>query len=153
MNNNITLKIAQSSDAAKIAAIEKECFSEPWSENAVNEFILSNRNVILCAFSHDTLCGYVSATQVLDEVSIANVAVSEKFRRVGIASILIEALVDRCISQNATFVTLEVRKSNFPAISLYEKFGFKTEGLRKNYYKYPTEDALVMNRYFNEENL
>ena len=153
MLNRIILKEANADNSFQIAAIEKECFSEPWSQNSVNEFICGNGNTILCAFYNNRLCGYVSKTQVLDEIQIANVAVSEEFRRQGIASILIETIINKSISQNVSFITLDVRKSNIAAIKLYEKHGFNPEGIRKNYYKNPSEDAIIMNRYLDKGNL
>lgn len=148
--NSITLKVADLNDIGNISKIESECFSEPWSENAIREFISHNENTILCAYSDNELCGYVSETKVLDEIQIANVAVSQKFRRCGIASLLIETLINKCYSQNIALMTLEVRKSNTPAIKLYEKYNFRPEGIRKNYYRNPTEDAIIMNRNFNK---
>ncbi len=150
MKNSIILKCADKSCIDAISQIETECFSDPWSKTAIEQFLSYPQNTILCAFLDDKLCGYVSETLVLDEIQIANVAVSESWRRQGIASILIEALINKCYSQKVSFVTLEVRKSNTPAINLYTKFGFKAEGIRKNYYKTPVEDAIIMNRYFNK---
>ena len=81
---------------------------------------------------------------VLDEGYISNVAVSPAFRRRGIASALIRALLDRARERNLSFVTLEVRESNAAAIALYEGFGFRPVGRRKNYYDAPKEDAWIM---------
>jgi len=148
MKNSIILKNADKTCIDAISQIEIECFSDPWSKNAIEQFISYPQNTILCAFSGDTLCGYVSGTLVMDEMQIANVAVSESFRRQSIASVLIEAIINKCYSQNISFATLEVRTSNTPAINLYTKFGFNAEGIRKNYYKNPTEDAIIMKRYF-----
>ncbi len=150
MTDNIILKCADKNCIEAISEIEKACFSDPWSENAIAEFISYPENTILCAFCGYTLCGYISESHVLDEIQIANVAVSKEYRRQGIASLLIETMINKCYSQNVAFVTLEVRKSNTPAINLYTNYGFKAEGLRKNYYKNPNEDAIIMNRYFNK---
>lgn len=152
MKNNIVLKVANPGDAPAIAEIEKECFSDPWSVNSVKEFISHAENTILCAMCESELCAYISETHILDEVQIANVAVSAKFRQRGIASLLMEALINKCVSHNVTMITLEVRQSNIPATNLYEKFGFESEGIRRNYYRNPQENAVIMNRYFNEGN-
>ena len=85
---------------------------------------------------------------VLDEGYISNVAVGPDYRRAGIADALIDRLLTLCREHELSFVTLEVRSGNKPAIALYEKHGFKTVGLRKNYYERPREDALIMTKFF-----
>ena len=81
---------------------------------------------------------------VIDEGYISNVAVSAKYRRQGVADALIDALNERAEALTLAFMTLEVRRSNLPAIRLYEKHGFAVVGSRKNYYDLPKEDALLM---------
>ena len=90
------------------------------------------------------IAGYVGAHNVLGEVYITNVAVFEKFRRKGVAKKLIDALLESAKAENGNFVTLEVRKSNIPAVSLYEKCGFEKVGERKNFYEKPRENAVLM---------
>ena len=85
---------------------------------------------------------------VLDEGYISNVAVSPEYRRQGIADALIERLCIICRGLELSFVTLEVRAGNMPAIALYEKHGFHRVGLRRNYYERPREDALIMTKFF-----
>ena len=84
---------------------------------------------------------------VLDEGYISNVAVSAEYRRQGIADALINKLCERAEELDLSFVTLEVRKSNDPAIALYSKYGFVPVGERKNYYEQPRENALLMTKY------
>ena len=84
---------------------------------------------------------------VLDEGYIDNVAVRPDCRRQGIASALLGAF-ERFAQAHLAFLTLEVRASNTPAIALYEAHGFVREGVRKNYYTNPREDAVIMTRRF-----
>ena len=94
--------------------------------------------------------GYVGLMFVLDEGYISNVAVAPEFRRCGIADALISALIER-EKKALAFLTLEVRESNIPAISLYAKHGFITVGSRKNYYDRPKENALLMTLFFDRK--
>ena len=95
----------------------------------------------------ESVLGYVGMMFVLDEGYISNVAVSPEHRRQGIASALIGELLRRAEELRLSFVTLEVRESNAPAIALYERFGFAPVGRRKGYYDAPKEDAILMTRF------
>lgn len=128
-----------------IASIERECFSAPWNEKMIEEE-LSNPCAHYIVYECDgEVCGYVGLHSILDEGYITNIAVSEKHRRKGIASALLEKLISD--TEKLSFITLEVRVSNVPAISLYERFGFENVGTRKNYYTNPSEDALLMTKF------
>jgi ribosomal-protein-alanine N-acetyltransferase len=81
---------------------------------------------------------------VLDEGSLDNIAVDPAYRRQGVAQALLEALIAQGQAQRLSFITLEVREHNAPAIGLYEKNGFQVVGRRKNYYEKPREDAILM---------
>ena len=133
-----------SSHIEVIASLEKECFSSPWSENGLKTELDNNFARFLVAFSGDRIAGYIGSHNVLGEVYITNVAVFPEFRRNGVGKALVEFLVDEMKNESAEFVTLEVRKSNFNAISLYEKCGFEKVGERKNFYEKPIEDAILM---------
>jgi len=125
------------------AALEKICFSVPWSR-AMLEYELHEESAKwLAAVDGDGhLAGYVGYHQVLDEGSIMNVAVHPDHRRKGIASKLLHNLFSDLTGVSAVY--LEVRDSNEPAQRLYEHFGFKPCGKRRNYYEHPTEDAVIM---------
>lgn len=137
-------------DTAEIAEIEKECFSSPWSENALKEELTNENAFFLAAKAFGEVCGYIGTNIILDECYIANVAVKKEHRRKGIASLLITKAIEKAKEKNCSFISLEVRKSNFPAIALYEKFGFKVCGERKNFYTDPDENALIMTKFFKE---
>lgn len=133
---------------AEINELEKLCFSLPWSRQALISQLPDDMHMFIAAIGDDgQVLGYVGMMYVLDEGYISNVAVSPEHRRLGIADTLINALIDRANEKELSFVTLEVRKSNVPAIELYIKNGFSEVGLRKNYYTKPTEDAILMTRF------
>lgn len=134
-------------DAHAISEIEKKCFSSPWSENLIAEEILKDNVVFLTAKSQEILCGYVSGQLILDEFYISNIAVTADFRNCGIASSLLDSLIRILKNKNCVMITLEVRQSNAFAIKLYENFGFKNLGIRKNFYSSPTENAYIYTLY------
>lgn len=133
-----------------LAQIETECFSTPWSGNSLREELNNGNARFFVATCNNTVAGYVGAHNVVGEVYITNVAVKPEFRRKGIGKTLVAHLVDVCNTQGAEFVTLEVRKSNESAKSLYEKLGFKAVGTRKNFYEKPCEDAVLMSKFLKE---
>lgn len=132
-------------DIPAIAEIEKRCFSMPWSEKSLREFCVYPFGRILTAELDGQVAGYITYSQIFEEVQIANVAVAPGFRRMGIAEKLIRRLLSDGIDNNSETVFLEVRESNIPARSLYEKCGFYVVGERKGYYSNPKEDAVLMN--------
>lgn len=100
----------------------------------------------MVAVQDEEVVGFAGLQQVLDEGYITNIAVAESCRRQGLGRAMLSALVDHCRENGAAFLTLEVRQSNAAAISLYESMGFLPEGLRKNFYRQPTEDAILMTK-------
>lgn len=132
------------SHVGEIARLEKECFSTPWSEDGLKSELNNAIARFFVATCAGEIAGYVGAHNVLGEVYITNVAVFEKFRRKGVAKKLIDALLESAKAENGNFVTLEVRESNIPAVSLYEKCGFEKVGERKNFYEKPRENAVLM---------
>ena len=133
-----------------VAAIEAECFTQPWSEKTFFEE-LSNPNAhTYLALDDGKAAGFLSVWEVCGEVSVNNIAVCEGSRRKGIARALLQAMLDELSA--AQSVTLEVRKSNAAAIALYESFGFERVGERKDFYSLPTENALLYTKFLNGEN-
>ncbi len=131
--------------------IEKECFSVPWSEKSLREELSNSQAFFLVCLIENEVAGYIGIIDICGECNITNVAVSKKHRKQGVASALIKKAVEDAINRNSDFITLEVRKSNTPALNLYIKHGFFTVGERKNFYSHPTEDAILMTKYFKEE--
>ena len=129
-----------------IAALERECFSRPWSEAALSEELYNDTACFLVAEGEDgTVLGYAGLHVILDEGYIDNVAVDPRYRRQGVADALLDVFC-RFGAEKLAFLTLEVRASNAPAIALYEKHGFYEVGRRKDYYDDPKEDALLLTR-------
>lgn len=132
----------------QIAALERECFSTPWSEAMLTEVLFDSQASFIVAESEDGgVLGYAGLQVVLDEGYIDNIAVEPNARRHGVADELLDVFC-RFGEANLAFLTLEVRASNAPAIALYRKHGFEEAGRRKNYYTKPVEDAVIMTRYF-----
>ena len=127
--------------------IETECFSHPWSRQSLEEELNNETSLFLVAKEGNEVIGYIGMSIVIDEGYIFNVAVREKYRKKGVATALINELVTYGKKNNFSFITLEVRESNLPAISLYSKFGFIKAGERKNYYSNPKENAILMTKY------
>ena len=126
----------------RVLEIEKASFSDPWSKTAFEDLLENENFVFTLCFDGDELAGYVIGMAVPPEGEVANIAVSPEYRRRNIG----KALLDNYISseKDCEIFFLEVRESNIPARSLYEKYGFRTLGVRKNYYKNPRENAIVM---------
>ena len=136
-------------DIPQIVEVEKRCFSLPWTAEQLAGQIKDAQHEFIAAISPDgTVLGYVGMMYVLDEGYISNVATDLPWRRQGIADALIGRLCAICEGLRLSFVSLEVRAGNVPAIALYEKHGFARAGLRKNYYERPREDAIIMTKFF-----
>ena len=130
----------------QVAQLEKTCFADPWSEMSVAAELQSIWSYWLVAVRGDQVVGYIGSQSSIDESDVMNVAVHPDFRRQGIAEQLIENLIAELKNRGSHALTLEVRASNAPAIALYEKLGFQQVGLRKNYYRNPKEDALILRK-------
>ena len=128
----------------QIQRIEQQSFSVPWTEQMLRMQLQPDSHVFLTAEAEGGVVGYIGMMYVLDEGYISNVAVHPDFRRRGVADALLDALEARARALLLSFLTLEVRQSNAPAVALYEKHGYRVAGRRKNYYEKPTEDALLM---------
>ena len=133
-----------------IAKLESLCFSEPWSEEGILEaYRLGTRFFV--AKTGKMLIGYIGIKAVVDEGYITNIAVFPEFRRKGVAAALLNKVFDYAKEKRLSFVSLEVRPSNNAAVSLYQKTGYKEEGRRKDIYRLPREDALIMTKRFSYE--
>ena len=130
----------------QIALLERECFADPWSQQSIASELHNPLSLWLVAQEGQTLLGYVGSQTCQDETDMMNIAVSPASRRQGVARALIEALVSTLRQRGSKQLTLEVRASNGPARQLYESLGFLQVGLRKNYYRNPKEDALILRK-------
>ena len=130
----------------QIALLEKMCFHDPWSENSISSELNNSLSVWLVALDGESVVGYVGSQTVLGWTDMMNVAVHPDYRRKGIAEQLVVSLENELKNRESTCLTLEVRVSNGPAKSLYDKLGFVEVGRRKNYYRNPREDALILRK-------
>lgn len=133
-----------------VAAIERACFSEPWSEKAL-ELLLSEAAVGVVSLDGDCAVAYGGMLWAPEEGQITNIAVLGEYRGRGLGDAVLTALISEARARSCTMLSLEVRESNLAAISLYKKHGFSEAGRRKRFYKAPTEDALVMILQLNYE--
>jgi ribosomal-protein-alanine N-acetyltransferase len=147
--DNITVRRADSTDIPALSALEKECFSLPWSEQSFYEFFALPYTVAYVAVSDGHICGYAGMYVLYGDGDITNIAVSRSFRRRGVGSALLRALIE---TTGVNRLLLEVRASNTAAIALYEKYGFITDCVRRGFYSHPTEDAILMSLNVTGEN-
>jgi len=136
----------------EIAALERVCFTDPWSRNMLAEELDNALSAFLAALDGaGKVIGYAGLQVVLDEGYILNVAVAPEHSRQGVAGKLLQVFLDFAKGNRLSFLTLEVRASNYAAISLYGSRGFRGVGRRRNYYEHPKEDAIIMTREFEYE--
>ena len=131
---------------AQVAQLEKECFHDPWSENSIASELKNPLSLWLVALDGQQVAGYVGSQSVMGEADMMNIAVSSRYRRMGIAQELVERLVTLLREKDVYSLTLEVRASNLAAITLYDGLGFHQVGRRPGYYKMPKEDALILRK-------
>lgn len=130
----------------EIAELETMCFADPWSHNSIASELTNPLSLWLIAMEEERVVGYIGSQTVMGETDMMNVAVHPEYRRNGIARALIEALVLALKQRGSCSLTLEVRSSNIAAIALYESIGFTEAGRRRNYYRNPREDALILRK-------
>ena len=142
----ISFKTMTQAHVDQVAQLEKNCFSMPWSVNAICSEINNPLSLWIVATDNDKVVGYVGSQSVMGEADMMNVAIDERYRGRGIAKNLILNLIERLKSNEVYSLTLEVRASNVAAIGLYNGLGFSQVGRRPNYYSNPKEDALILRR-------
>ncbi|MGM9627739.1 MAG: ribosomal protein S18-alanine N-acetyltransferase [Faecousia sp.] len=142
----MTIEKMQIQHVPQVAALEKQCFSDPWSEKSIASELVNDLAFWLVALEGETVAGYVGSQTVLGESDMMNIAVHPDFRRQGIAEAMVDALITELHEQGSRCLTLEVRSSNDPAKQLYQKLGFIQIGKRPNYYFNPREDALILRK-------
>ena len=145
MQNNVIISNMEIQDLNSIANILETDFDNFWNYNVFKEELTNEISKYLVAKINNQIVGFAGIIPVLDEADISNIVVNKNFRNQKIGSSLLEALIDLAISFNIKIINLEVRKSNVPAIKLYEKYGFEVCGIRKNYYN-NIEDAILMKK-------
>lgn len=131
-------------DLDAVAEMESENFTTPWKKDDFADLLDCDDRGCLVAEEDGRIVGCVVYHDILGDVDITNVQVKDAYRRRGIGRKLMEAALEKARSVGGKEFTLEVRAGNTAAIALYELIGFKTEGVRRNFYTDPTEDALIM---------
>ena len=143
--SELIVRRAEAKDVDRIAELEIECFTTPWTRESVYQDVVENpRALYVVAEIEGLVIGYAGIWSIVDEGHITNVAVDPKFRKLHVGSAIISVLLDVTQKAGIERHTLEVRRSNEAAIKLYEKFGFEVAGERKGYYQDEGEDALIM---------
>ena len=130
----------------QVAQLEKLCFADPWSEKSIATELDCAWSYWVVAVEDGQVVGYVGSQSSYEQADIMNVAVHPDWRCRGIAESLISCLIKELRTRNCMALMLEVRASNAPAIALYKKLDFHQVGLRKNYYRNPKEDALILRK-------
>lgn len=139
----INIRVITKADASGMAEIERQCFSDPWSENAFSLAAGDDNYLFMVAEHEGKIVGMAGIIKSFDEGDLTNVATLPSYRGRGIARKVLEELINQASLQGINNLTLEVREHNVPAIKLYESFGFVCEGKRPGFYDNPKEDALI----------
>lgn len=147
-NTILKIKILpmQKSQVDDVIKIEERAYGEHhWSKDSFYGELSNELAHYYSAFDLDNnLIGYAGSWQVLDEAHITTIAVKPELKRKKVGEALLNKILKDCYKNEIKYITLEVRVSNIAAISLYEKYGFKSLGTRKGYYQNNNEDALIM---------
>ena len=135
------------SHVAQVAELEKVCFGNAaWSERSVASELTNELSLWIVAEEDGKVLGYVGSQTVMGETDMMNVAVHPDYRKQGIATELIVGVIGALKLRGSSCLTLEVRASNEPAKRLYKMLDFQEIGIRKNYYRNPKEDALILRK-------
>ncbi|MFT8314500.1 MAG: ribosomal protein S18-alanine N-acetyltransferase [Clostridium sp.] len=142
--NNLVVCPFEEKYIDSILSIEKLSFTDPWSRDSMEKELNNNFARYVVVKLEDKVIGYGGMWIILDEGHITNIAVAPEYRCIGAGKLILKSLINICKKEKVISLTLEVRVSNTIAQSLYSKFGFVTEGIRKNYYADNNENALIM---------
>lgn len=140
----VVIREIEEKDCEEIAQLEKQCFSMPWNLDMIKQALWQQNNFFLVAEYGDKIVGYIGMVNSGIEGDILNLAVSVEMRRQGIATLLMETLLQFAQSKGMEQLFLEVRESNMEAIQLYQKQHWKKIYVRKNYYQSPLENGVIM---------
>ena len=144
MSSQVEIRTVTPQDMDEIAALEGQIFSEPWTAENLEEARLREDNIFLVALCDNRVAAYGLCYGTLDEGEIPTIATNPAYLHRGIATLLLRSLLQECKRRGIRQVFLEVRESNEKARGLYHKCNFEIVGRRRNFYRFPTEDALVM---------
>ena len=137
-------------DAAAVAEMEHQLFSDAWREKSVLETLEQENTVCLTALKAGRIAGYALVYTAADEAEIARIAVAKELQRQGVARAILQKLEETCAEKKITKLLVDVRESNTPARALYESAGIQEDGIRQRFYEDPQEDAILMSRDIGE---
>lgn len=143
-NDKVQLFDMTENDISFVSMLEQKIFSHPWDADTWERFCREDANICLAAFCQGKPVGYCGVSTSYETADLCRIAVDPKFRRRGVARVLLAEVCDRCRERQIESVLLEVRCHNDGAISLYRGQGFQEIHIRKAYYREPVEDAVVM---------
>lgn len=140
----VRIRELEMGDIEAVSIMEAQSFSMPWSAKDFEQLVSDDKSLYLVAETDGLVVGCCGVTNVCGEGNINNVVVQEAYRGQGIAYAMMQELLVRGREMGCTEFTLEVRVSNAPAIHVYQKLGFVSEGIRPRFYEKPVEDAMIM---------
>jgi ribosomal-protein-alanine acetyltransferase len=138
------VRAMRNADRAAVSAIEADSFTNPWSRDALAEQLAAPHTTAFVVERNGRVAGYVIAFSVLHEMNLLIVAVAAAHRRKGLGRALLAALLDQARAEGIAKIHLEVRKANHAARALYARWGFVEVGLRRDYYRNPKDDAVML---------
>ena len=140
----LNVRSIKNSDVETVARLEKLYFTDAWSEKSILETMQQTQAFVLIAEEDSELIGYCIVYFALDEAEIARIAVEVSRRKQGVGQELLRAVCREGIQKGVERILLDVRENNLSALNLYRNFGFKEDGVRKNFYQNPKENAVLM---------
>ena len=146
----ISFRLMEKGDLETVAKLELEAFSDAWNVSMLDEELDNKLSTYIIMLKEQQIIGYAGFMLVVGEADVTRVAVFKAQRGHGYGNLLTERLVNKAWELEAEAITLDVRESNVPAIKAYEKNGFKSVGVRPNYYEKPREGAVIMWLYKQE---
>lgn len=145
---NLVINTMTTSDLDNIQDVLQSDFDDFWSYSILKSELFNENSKVIVAKLDNTIVGFASIWKAVDDAHITNIVTHKKYRKLGIASKLLEELIKIAKSYNVQSLTLEVNEENIPAQNLYKKYQFKILGKRKNYYK--DKAAIIMTLFFKE---
>lgn len=133
-------------DLDQVVDIEQNLFSVPWTKEGFLTYLMKKDTMFFVVEEKERILGYCSMMTVLDEGDILNVAVRSDRQKEGIGLFLVDSMLRMAEMQGIRLVHLEVRQGNGTARRLYQRLGFKEDGLRRDYYENPVENAVLMTK-------
>ena len=133
-------------DVHVVSGMEKQMFGTCTNAELYKRMCMDEKNIYMAAADNGKVIAYCTITALYETADLCNIAVKEEYRRCHIAEKLLEKCVITCKARGVTRILLEARESNTPALNFYKKMGFMEIGKRKNYYKEPCEDAVIMEK-------